>query len=162
MNHTDISQKCNVRCPSRLLASIVNSLVLVFRFIATGTTCGKRREQVWSRMPRPSPANNYYHHRLTCQMGIHVPEDEKAWIRVGPETRRWKEGECLLYDTTYEHETMNEHPEQERVVLHVDFFNTLALTPTEIEVMQYIYSLREEFMKAEGRSSKLLGLIFFG
>ena len=95
-------------------------------------------------------------------MGIHVPEDEKAWIRVGPETRRWKEGECLLYDTTYEHETMNEHPEQERVVLHVDFFNTLALTPTEIEVMQYIYSLREEFMKAEGRSSKLLGLIFFG
>lgn len=75
---------------------------------------------------------------------------EKAWIRVGPETRRWKEGECLLYDTTYEHETMNEHPSQERVVLHVDFFNTLALTPTEIEVMQYIYSLREEFMKAEG------------
>ena len=45
---------------------------------------------------------------------------------------------------------MNEHPEQERVVLHVDFFNTLAMTPVEIEVMQYIYSLREEFMKAEG------------
>jgi aspartyl/asparaginyl beta-hydroxylase (cupin superfamily) len=76
--------------------------------------------------------------------------DEKAWIRVGPETRVWKQGECLLYDTTYEHETMNEHPTQERVVLHVDFFNTLALTPVEIEVMQYIYSLREEFMKADG------------
>ena len=112
--------------------------------------------------------------------------DEKAWIRVGPETRSWKQGECLvsnptplhvvilqqmkscltqplllpfvffsfglgqMYDTTYEHETMNEHPTQERVVLHVDFFNTLALTPVEIEVMQYIYSLREEFMKAEG------------
>ena len=45
---------------------------------------------------------------------------------------------------------MNEHPTEERVVLHVDFFNTLALTPIEIEVMQYIYSLREEFMKAEG------------
>lgn len=45
---------------------------------------------------------------------------------------------------------MNEHPSQERVVLHVDFFNTLALTPIEIEVMQYIYALREEFMKAEG------------
>lgn len=88
--------------------------------------------------------------RLTCQMGIHVPEGEKAWIRVGPETRRWKEGECLLYDTTYEHETMNEHPEQDRVVLHVDFFNTLALTSVEIEVLQYIYSLREQFMKAEG------------
>ena len=55
-----------------------------------------------------------------------------------------------MYDTTYEHETMNEHPTQERVVLHVDFFNTLAMTTTEIEVMQYIYNLREKFLKAEG------------
>jgi aspartyl/asparaginyl beta-hydroxylase (cupin superfamily) len=75
---------------------------------------------------------------------------ETASIRVGPETRHWKEGECLLYDTTYEHVTKNEHPTQERVVLHVDFFNTLAMTPIEIEIMQYIYILREEFMKAEG------------
>lgn len=73
-----------------------------------------------------------------------------AYIRVGPETRRWETGKCLLYDTTYEHETFNEHSDQERVVLHVDFFNTLVMTPVEIEVMQYIYSLREEFMKAEG------------
>lgn len=87
---------------------------------------------------------------LTSQMGIKVPEGEKAWIRVGPEKRYWENGECLLYDTTYDHETMNEHKTMERVVLHVDFFNTLKLTPVEIEVMQYIYSLREEFMKAEG------------
>lgn len=89
---------------------------------------------------------------LTCQMGIKVPDGEKAWIRVGPETRRWKEGECLLYDTTYEHETMNEHETMERVVLHVDLFNTLKMTSIEIEVLQYIYNLREEFMKAEGVS----------
>ena len=69
---------------------------------------------------------------------------------MGPETRRWATGACLLYDTTYEHETFNEHPTQERVVLHVDFFNTLTMTPIEIQVMQYIYSLREQFMKAEG------------
>ena len=49
-----------------------------------------------------------------------------------------------------EHETFNELEVQERVVLHVDFFNTLAMTPVEIEIMQYIYSLREQFMKAEG------------
>jgi len=87
---------------------------------------------------------------LTTQMGIVVPPDQTAHIRVAAETRHWEEGRCLLYDTTYEHETMNAHPTQERVVLHVDFFNTLAMTPTEIEIMQYIYSLREEFMKAEG------------
>lgn len=50
----------------------------------------------------------------------------------------------------YEHETFNEHAEQERVVLHVDFFNTLAMTPVEIEVVEYIYSLREQFLAAEG------------
>jgi aspartyl/asparaginyl beta-hydroxylase (cupin superfamily) len=83
-------------------------------------------------------------------MGIKIPDGQKAFIRVGPETRRWKEGECLLYDTTYEHETFNEHESQERVVLHVDFFNVLSMTPIEISVMQYIYSLREQFMKAEG------------
>ena len=56
----------------------------------------------------------------------------------------------MLYDTTYEHETFNGHDEEERVVLHIDFFNTIAMTSLEIEIMQYIYNLREEFMKAEG------------
>lgn len=100
-----------------------------------------------SGIPLHSDGNNMW---LTLQMGIHVPDEQKAWIRVGPETRRWKEGECICYDTTYEHETFNEHESQERVVLHIDFFNTLRLTPIEIEAMRYIYSLREEFMKAEG------------
>lgn len=42
--------------------------------------------------------------------------------------------------------------EEERIVLHVDFFNILAMTSTEIEIMRYIYSLREQFLKAEGVS----------
>ena len=112
-----------------------------------GRIAGFNRQQPKSGIPLHTDGNNMW---LTCQMGIYVPDGEKAYIRVGPESRRWKNGECLLYDTTYEHETFNEHPEQERVVLHVDFFNTLAMTPLEIEVMQYIYQLREEFMKAEG------------
>ncbi len=112
-----------------------------------GRIAGFNRQQPRSGIPLHTDGNNMW---LTCQMGIKVPEGEAAYIRVGPETRRWKEGECLLYDTTYEHETFNEHETQERVVLHVDFFNTLAMTQIEIEVLQYIYQLREEFMKAEG------------
>ena len=112
-----------------------------------GRIAGFNRQQPQSGIPLHTDGNNMW---LTCQMGIYVPEGEKAHIRVGPETRHWKAGECLLYDTTYEHETFNAHPEQERVVLHIDFFNTLAMTPLEIEIMQYIYQLREEFMKAEG------------
>jgi len=121
-----------------------------------GRIAGFNRQQPLSGIPLHSDGNNMW---LTCQMGIKVPptitneageEVPSAHIRVGPETRFWEEGECLLYDTTYEHETFNAHPTEERVVLHVDFFNTIKMTPLEIEVLQYIYDMREQFMKAEG------------
>lgn len=122
-----------------------------------GRIAGFNRQEPGTGIPLHTDGNNMW---LTCQMGICVPDavvvvdggdaPPAASIRVGPETRHWEAGKCLLYDTTYQHETMNRHPTQERVVLHVDFFNTLAMTPIEIEIMQYIYSLREQFMKAEG------------
>ncbi len=126
-------------CPTT--TSILESVPLA------GRIAGFNRQQPQSGIPLHSDGNNMW---LTCQMGVKVPEGQKAFIRVGPETRRWSRGDCLLYDTTYEHETMNESEDEERVVLHVDFFNTLAMTPTEIDIMRYIYSMREEFMKAEG------------
>jgi aspartyl/asparaginyl beta-hydroxylase (cupin superfamily) len=116
-----------------------------------GRIAGFNRQQPLSGIPLHSDGNNMW---LTCQMGIRVPppiakageENDKlvpsAHIRVGPETRHWVEGECLLYDTTYEHETYNAHPTEERVVLHVDFFNTLKMTKLEIDVLQYIYDMR--------------------
>jgi aspartyl/asparaginyl beta-hydroxylase (cupin superfamily) len=114
-----------------------------------GRIAGFNRQSPSSGIPLHSDGNNMW---LTLQMGIRVPKDENAWIRVGPDRNFWKDGECIVYDTTYEHETKNESESEERVVLHIDFFNTLKMTPVEIEVMQYIYSLREEFMKAEGVS----------
>lgn len=39
---------------------------------------------------------------------------------------------------------------QDRVVLHVDFWNYLALTPAEISAMQRLYGLRERYLEAEG------------
>ena len=112
-----------------------------------GRIAGFSRQQPSSGIPLHSDGNNMW---LTCQMGIKIPEGKKAYIRVGPETRYWSNGKCLLYDTTYEHETVNGSTEEERVVLHVDFFNTLAMKPSEIQVMQYIYEMREKFLKAEG------------
>ena len=126
-------------CP--VTAQIMESVPLA------GRIAGFNRQKPQSGIPKHSDGNNMW---LTCQMGIKVPDGQKAFIKVGPETHRWGRGECLLYDTTYEHETMNESEDQERVVLLIDFFNTLAMTPEEIEIMRYIYSLREEFMKAEG------------
>jgi len=118
-----------------------------------GRIAGFNRQEPQSGIPLHSDGNNMW---LTCQMGLKVPEYDSngepvATIRVGPETRGWKEGDCLLYDTTYEHETWNGSEKgEERVVLHIDFFNTLSMTKLEIEIMRYVYGMREEFMKAEG------------
>ncbi|KAJ1483404.1 Aspartyl/Asparaginyl beta-hydroxylase-domain-containing protein [Baffinella frigidus] len=112
-----------------------------------GRIAGFNRQKPNSGIPLHSDGNNMW---LTCQMGIKVPKGQKAWIRVGDETRRWTEGKCLLYDTTFEHETFNESEEEERVVLHIDFWNFLDLSPTEVKAMQRVYELREMFLRAEG------------
>lgn len=132
-----------------------------------GRIAGFNRQQPRSGIPRHTDGNNMW---LTCQMGIRVPDTldalvskdddslppqpqhNRAYIRVGDETKYWENGQCIVYDTTYYHETYNPHPTQERVVLHIDFFNTIAMTNIEISIMQYIYQLREQFMKAEGNA----------
>ena len=73
-----------------------------------------------------------------------------------------------MYDTTYEHETFTPSKCEERVVLHVDFWNAAstrvpaarpaaaaagALSDAELAAMQKVYALRERFLAAEGVSS---------
>jgi len=41
-------------------------------------------------------------------------------MRVGPETRSWREGECLIFDDTVEHEAWN-RARNTRVDLLFDF-----------------------------------------
>jgi len=50
----------------------------------------------------------------------------------------------------FEHETFNPNEEEDRIVLHVDFWNFKELTPTELKAMQRVYSLREAYLQAEG------------
>ena len=141
-----------------------------------GRIAGFNRQQPQSGIPKHTDGNNMW---LTCQMGISVPQQDdatpivmtdnddssttnphqspqqrqqRAYIQVGNATKYWENGQCIVYDTTYYHETYNPHPTQERVVLHIDFFNTIVMTPMEITMMQYIYQLREQFMKAEGNT----------
>jgi hypothetical protein len=127
------------RCP--VTASILDTIPIA------GRIAGFNRQAPNSGIPLHSDGNNMW---LTCQMGIKIPDGHKAWIRVGPETRRWSDGKCMIYDTTFEHETFNESAEQERVVLHIDFWNFVDLTPVELTAMQRVYQLREMFLRAEG------------
>ena len=49
-----------------------------------------------------------------------VPEGVR--IRVGTETRRWRAGECLIFDDSYEHEVWHEG-EGDRIVLICDMWH---------------------------------------
>jgi len=44
--------------------------------------------------------------RIRIHLGLRVPEG--AGMRVGYETRQWREGECLVFDDSWEHEVFNQ------------------------------------------------------
>lgn len=58
---------------------------------------------------------------IRVHLPLIVPRDrENCWIRVQDSIHRWKEGECFIFDDTYEHEVRND-TEERRVVLFLDF-----------------------------------------
>lgn len=60
---------------------------------------------------------------LRCHLGLIVPPN--CGIRVGGETRTWRENSCLIFDDTLEHEAWNRSGE-DRVVLLIDFLKEPA------------------------------------
>jgi aspartyl/asparaginyl beta-hydroxylase (cupin superfamily) len=58
--------------------------------------------------------------RLRCHLPLVVPRG--ARVRVGREWRSWTEGECLLFDDSFEHEAENRASEP-RLVLIVDVWH---------------------------------------
>lgn len=66
-------------------------------------------------------------HYLTAQFAIVIPE--KCGIQVAGETRSWKEGEFLFFNTAFSHGAWN-NSESKRVVLIIDFLHP-EITDTE-------------------------------
>jgi hypothetical protein len=71
---------------------------------------------------------------MTLHFPITVPEG--CSIRVGEETRGWREGECLLFDYTFNHEAWNRSA-QARACLLVDIWNP-ELTAVERQAVDAI------------------------
>jgi len=65
--------------------------------------------------------------KLAVHLPLIVPAD--CGIRVGHETRSWKEGECLVFDDSFQHEAWNRSGEA-RAVLILDVWNP-DVTPAE-------------------------------
>lgn len=70
--------------------------------------------------------------RTRCHLGIEIPAGNCA-IRVGKETRQWKEGKCLVFDDCFEHEAWN-HSTKARLVLVVDLWHP-DLSSREIQLI---------------------------
>lgn len=64
-------------------------------------------------------------------MGLVVPPD--CALRVGFETRPWREGECMVFDDTVEHEAWNRSTET-RIVLLLDFLRP-GITSADADVL---------------------------
>ena len=90
--------------------------------------------------------------RLRAHLGLIVPPGD-CCIRCGDEpARRWKEGEVLLFDDSFEHEVWN-NTEEPRLVLIVDLWHDQLVTdadrahacdePSQIE--RYKRALRGEY-----------------
>lgn len=83
----------------------------------------RRREAMVSVLgpgARIPPHRDSGNQLLTCHFGLVVPPD--CGLRVGGEARTWREGECLVFDTSYEHEAWN-HSDRTRIILLVDFWH---------------------------------------
>jgi aspartyl/asparaginyl beta-hydroxylase (cupin superfamily) len=69
--------------------------------------------------------------RLTIHLGLIVPSG--CELRVATETRRWVEGECLVFDDSFEHEAWN-RGDRTRFVLLVDVWHP-DLTTLEVQLL---------------------------
>ncbi|HTK35058.1 MAG TPA: aspartyl/asparaginyl beta-hydroxylase domain-containing protein [Caulobacteraceae bacterium] len=57
---------------------------------------------------------------LTCHLGLQTPRAGRCEMAVDDTVVKWREGECLVFDDTYEHEVWNDTDEI-RIVLLIQF-----------------------------------------
>jgi aspartate beta-hydroxylase len=74
--------------------------------------------------------------RLRCHLGIQVPEGP-CGLRVGNEEGCWREGKCIIFDDSLEHESWN-RTALTRIVLIVDLWHP-DLAPAEIALLQSLH-----------------------
>lgn len=60
-----------------------------------------------------------------CRVVVHLPlvVPENCALRVGGEVHVWKEGRCIAFDDTFEHEAWNKSEDQIRIILLMDAWN---------------------------------------
>lgn len=108
------AEKNCARCPetTRIVEQVPGMKTAFFSILAPG-----------KHIP---PHRGPYKGVLRCHLALKVPEPkEQCRIRVHNQIRHWEEGECLVFDDTYQHEVWNDTDGQ-RVVLFMDVVRPFA------------------------------------
>jgi len=82
------------------------------------------------------PHCGYFNFILRAHLALEIPSNN-CEMRVGNDTRKWIQGECSIFDDTYEHEVWNKS-NTSRTVLMFDFFHP-ELTNKEIEALRRLW-----------------------
>ncbi len=81
-----------------------------------------------------------------------------ARMRVGTETKTWREGECLVFDDSTEHEAWN-RSDRTRTILLCDFLNPLRRRPLILNpkfTPELIGYIERDYLPTRGLGQRLL------
>ena len=108
---------------------------------------------------------------VRVHLGLMVPDSrEGCWMRIEDRKYNWQQGKCLVFDDTYDHEVLNDTPQQ-RVVLLFDFIRPmrfwgrvlnwvfiqgLKLTAYYQEPKSKMKGFEDQFEAATRRADKIL------
>ena len=81
--------------------------------------------------------------RLICHIPLILPAD--CALRVGGETRPWKDGEALIFDDSFEHEAWN-HSKERRVILLFEVWRP-EISEAERSALTTIFEAINEYQK---------------
>jgi len=113
-NQGEQVQRNSAACPETVAALELAPLV---RIPGRGPTAFLSRLRPGAHIPPHHGATNT---RLIAHLPLIIPRD--CAIRVGNDTRTWREGELMVFDDTVEHEAWN-RSDQTRLVLIFDIWN---------------------------------------
>jgi aspartyl/asparaginyl beta-hydroxylase (cupin superfamily) len=87
------------------------------------------------------PHHGLLNTRLICHIPLIVPHN--CAIRVGNETRSWREGEALIFDDSFEHEAWNKSNET-RVILLFEIWRP-EISPDERAALTTIFETINDY-----------------
>lgn len=126
------------RCPATMAALATAPVPVI---------AGRSPMAIFSRL-EPGTHIRPHHGMLNTRLICHVPliAPDGCALRVGAETRAWREGEALVFDDSFEHEAWNRGT-RTRVVLLFEIWRP-ELSAVEREALTHIFTTIDSYQGA--------------